>query len=310
MTSHLARLITGDALAQLKSLASASINCCVTSPPYWQLRDYGVKGQLGLEKTPEEYVSKLVKVFEEVRRVLKADGTLWLNLGDTYASDWPSPRRNIMGNGSMKQGSRKFRPSRLGTLKDKDLVGIPWRVAFALQRSGWYLRSDIIWQKPDPMPESVKDRPTRSHEYVFLFAKSHRYLYNVDAIREPHLAESLKKLTSPWKGSKCRGMAAGNQTLRPSQSCHPLGRNKRTVWTIPVAGYRGAHFSVFPEKLVEPCILAGCPKEGTVLDPFAGVGTTLLVASQLGRNSIGIEINDKYVRMAKERMETLEPGAG
>lgn len=272
-----ARIITGDALTVLGSLESGSINCCVTSPPYFGLRDYGVDGQLGLELTPEEYVADLVAVFGEVRRLLRDDGTLWLNLGDSYtngnttnSTGGPSPRQ-------MSNAGSWFEPRRIETgLRPKNLIGIPWRVAFALQADGWYLRSEIIWDKLNCMPESCKDRPTRAHETIFLLTKSPTYYYDADAIREPH----------------------GDM----SRFCHPLGRNKRSVWRIPTQPVPEAHFATYPEKLVEPCILAGCPPRGVVLDPFAGSGTTGIVACRLGRDFVGIELNPEYAEMAERRI--------
>jgi DNA modification methylase len=296
------KVIVGDALTELQKLPSQSINCCVTSPPYWQMRDYGVEGQIGLEKTLDEYVEAISAVFREVRRVLRSDGTLWLNIGDTYMTNAPTIRRNDFdrpGSAMLTDGARYM----LGKLKDKDLAGVPWRVAFALQADGWYMRSDIIWHKPNPLPESVKDRPTRAHEYMFLLSKSPRYYYDVDAIREPHQVASLRKRLSPWRGKQWRGSPRGDgNNLKPAQSCHPLGKNKRSVWTIPVYSFNGLHFSTFPEKLVEPCVLAGCPKDGVVLDPFAGAGTTLIVAARLGRRAIGIELKPAYTKLARQRL--------
>jgi DNA modification methylase len=293
------RVIVGDALTELRKLPSGSVHCCVTSPPYWQLRDYGVDGQLGLERTVGEYLAAMVRVFREVRRVLRDDGTLWLNLGDTYVSSWPCSQVKKVRLGSMKRKRTRL----IDGLKEKDMAGVPWRVALALQTDGWYLRSDIIWHKPNALPESVKDRPTRAHEYVFLLSKSRRYYYDVDAIREPCGQEGRRKRLPPW--SAPRYGARGNSPLdqRTGPAMHPKGRNKRTVWTIPVRGYRGAHTATFPEKLVEPCILASCPIEGTVLDPFAGVGTTLVVASHLNRNSLGIELNPDYSHSAREHVQ-------
>lgn len=298
------RLIVGDAAEQLSRRPSHSIHCCVTSPPYWQMRDYGVEGQIGLEPSLPKYLEKLVHVFREVRRVLRPDGTLWLNLGDTHLSTWPKVTANI---GDLTRASRlspKVPAERASAhLKPKDLAGIPWRVALALQADGWYLRSDIIWHKPNPLPESIKDRPTRAHEYLFLFSRSPRYYYNADAIREPHQHESYRKAQSPWSGPRFQNHPSrGAQNLKPAKMLHPKGKNRRSVWTIPVQGFKGQHFSTFPEKLVEPCILAGSPVGGTVLDPFLGTGTTALVALRLGRKAIGIEINPDYVRIARDRV--------
>ena len=269
----------GDALSVLKTMPDQSINTCITSPPYWGLRDYGVDGQLGLEPTPAEYVANLVEVFREVRRVLRDDGTLWLNLGDSYAGSgkgaWDNPSDKVKEVYVPKSQDYKHMDRvPIGT-KPKDLVGIPWMVAFALRTDGWYLRSDIIWHKPNAMPENVKDRPTKAHEYVFLLTKSRKYYYDYDAIKEP---------TRDGKDK----------------------RNKRTVWTINTNPFKGAHFAVFPEELVEPCVLAGCPEDGVVLDPFCGSGTTLLVANKLGRKAVGIEINPEYIEIARRRIGGAE----
>jgi len=263
-------IIQGDALAKLKELPSESVDCCITSPPYFGLRDYGVDGQIGLEESPEAYVSKLVEVFREVRRVLKKEGTLWLNLGDSYASAWASGRRNVIGN-----PSRTNRIIRMGDgLKEKDLIGIPWMVAFALRADGWYLRSDIIWAKGNPMPESVTDRPTKAHEYIFLFAKSERYFYDVDAIREPHTHKDAVRNTGDWaKSVKEPGYAdALPEAKKANRSCamsrpkdyigNINGRNKRTVWNINTKPFSEAHFAVFPPDLIKPCILAGTSERG------------------------------------------------
>jgi len=296
MTHH--KFYCGDALGILKQLPSESVNCCVTSPHYFGLRDYGVAEQIGLEQTPEEYVNRLVEIFREVRRVLKDDETLWLNLGDTY---------NAGRNGGHPGGKKQWRPkqgkylNRSGVnapgLKPKDLVGIPWRVAFALQANGWYLRSDIIWYKPNPMPESVKDRPTKAHEYIFLLTKSPHYYYDQDAIRES--ARPLKRKCKEY-GNGVILSAARNKS--GPVGTHPKGRNKRTVWTVATNPFKGAHFAVFPPDLIKPCILAGCPEGGTVLDPFSGSGTTSMVAKELGRNSVYIDMNPKYLKMALKRV--------
>lgn len=292
-------LYQGDALEILRQLPSGSVHTCVTSPPYWGLRDYGVEGQIGLEETPEEYVEKLVAVFREVRRVLRDDGTLWLNLGDSYTSGGRATRAPDRKSGAREMSVRP--PTPFG-LKPKDLVGIPWRVAFALQADGWYLRSDIIWAKPNALPESVRDRPTKAHEYIFLLSKSPRYYYDADAIREP-LAETTIK-----RGSKGKYVGAARKGLKqqPSKNAHvmghPLGRNKRTVWTVSTKPFKGAHFAVFPPDLIEPCILAGSPPGGIVLDPFFGSGTTGVVAEKHGRQWIGIELNPDYIEIARGRL--------
>jgi DNA modification methylase len=315
-------IITGDAREVLKTLPDKSVHCCVTSPPYWGLRDYGVDGQLGLEETPEEYVERLVQVFREVRRVLRDDGTLWLNLGDSYYRSWGNYAPTGKGGQREKHTERFDRRAYAGKvdwrpptsykheqLKPKDLVGIPWRVAFALQADGWYLRSDIIWHKPNPMPESVTDRPTKAHEYIFLLSKSERYYYDADAIREPH--KTNLPVVDKHKAGAYTDKHLDNQEADPfgSVGYHPKGRNKRTVWTVSTKPFSGTHFATFPEELIEPCILAGCPVGGTVLDPFFGAGTTGLVAVKLDRKYIGIELNPEYVKLAKERLRPVESQA-
>lgn len=272
----------GDCVAIMRTMADASVQCCITSPPYFGLRDYGHAGQIGLEDSPEAYVAKLVDVFREVRRVLRDDGTLWLNLGDSYARDsrvrWDNTSHT---NAGWKSGqSTRTAPNlvRAG-YKAKDLIGIPWRVAFALQADGWYLRQDVIWHKPNPMPESVTDRCTKSHEYVFLMSKSARYHFDAAAIKEPANPKNYR-----------RGRARCDT------------RNKRDVWSVNTKGFKGAHFAVFPEKLVEPCILAGCPVGGTVLDPFGGSGTVGVVAKRHGRNAILCELNPGYAELARKRI--------
>jgi DNA modification methylase len=302
-------LFEGDVLKALRRFPAESVQTCVTSPPYWGLRDYGVPGQLGLEPTPDEYVAHMVEVFAEVRRVLREDGTLWLNLGDSYAG----PNNGYSGDdrpsnkaGSLASGNRGARAAgqvrKMGNgLKQKDLVGIPWRVAFALQADGWYLRSDIIWHKPNPMPESVTDRPTKAHEYIFLMSKSPHYFYDIDAIREP-LDHPNRSGTNPRLAIDNTGLGAHGSAVNGGINSNPLGRNKRTVWTVTPKPYKGAHFATFPPALIEPCILAGTPVGGVVLDPFAGSGTTLAVAIQHGRRGVGIELNPAYITLAIERI--------
>jgi len=279
-------IINADVLDGLAQMDDGSVQTCVTSPPYWGLRDYGVEGQIGLEKTPDEYVERMVTVFREVRRVLKDDGTLWLNLGDSYAS--------------LALAS--------SAIKHKDIVGIPWRVAFALQADGWYLRQDIIWHKPNPMPESVKDRCTKAHEYLFLLSKAKRYYFDSDAIRE-EFADKRKGNPGVYKAGlqNCimpRGVHGKNVTGHGWNTDGSItGRNKRSVWTVATQPFSEAHFATFPPKLIEPCILAGCPVGGTVLDPFCGSGTTGMVALRHGRRFIGIELNAEYVDMAHRRIQ-------
>jgi len=374
-------LYVADVLDGLAELPDAAVHCCVTSPPYWGLRDYGEPGQLGLESTPEEYVENMVKVFRDVRRVLRDDGTLWLNLGDSYnGSQQTGGTNSISGKGGSQPhgGILKQAPG----LKPKDLVGIPWRVAFALQADGWWLRSDIIWAKPNPMPESVTDRPTKAHEYIFLLTKSQRYFYDADAVAEESVQEggwnsakdfaTRENMTAP---EIAKGADLEKQRTRGFGTHHPdvdrNTRNRRTVWTIATKPYPEAHFAVFPPELPEICIKAGtsekgcCPDCGapwervvevvervghkprldekrfkcgsgphpsnvteqrgwqptcyhthhhrdlgfridpepcTVLDPFAGAGTTLWRAKELGRKSIGVELNEEYIKMSLKRM--------
>ena len=325
-------VLVGDAIAQLRTLPAGTFRCVVTSPPYWGLRDYGVAGQLGLEVTPEEYVANLVSVFREVRRVLRDDGTVWLNLGDSYASTPPgnttkgvSAKSTLHGVNSasgayretLSQSVQTKRNTVVGGLKPKDLVGIPWRVAFALQADGWWLRSDIIWAKPNPMPESVTDRPTKAHEYIFLLAKSANYYYDVEAIKEPLADANAQRTTARYNTKKRYGVDnGGNGGLDGLASRMRLGthvnRNRRSVWRsdpatdvweLPTAPFKGAHFAVFPPALVEPCILAGSAKGDSVLDPFVGSGTTLLVARRHQRHAIGIELNTAYAKIAQDRLE-------
>ncbi len=326
-----AQLYVGDALDVLQGLPSESVQCCVTSPPYWGLRDYGVEGQLGLEPTPQLYVEDMVTAFQAVRRVLKVDGTLWLNLGDSYAGSWgaqsrPDGRPMALADGGDMLSARQIEAHPRGThtgslkntpgLKPKDLVGIPWRVAFALQADGWWLRSDIIWSKPNPMPESVTDRPTKSHEYVFLLTKSERYFYDADAIREPHtsgentangLAARAEIGDPNGKRGNTKSMNDGkDRTKPPSRPVgyvgHVNGRNARTVWEIATKPYQAAHFATFPPELASRCIKAGSKPGDTVLDPFGGSGTTASVATGLGRNAIYIDLNPDYLELARNRI--------
>lgn len=362
-------IITGDALTVLRAMPESSVDCVVTSPPYWGLRDYGHEGQMGLEESPETYVQGMVEVFREVRRVLSPTGTLWLNLGDCYATGagkvGSSPGGGAQGE-AWKKGNRGDRPGSpkhasgamgpmtqpnrlpIQGLKPKDLIGIPWRVAFALQADGWWLRQDIIWNKPNPMPESVTDRCTKAHEYIFLLSKSERYFINPDGMKEhavsTHLAgnqshkgtaayieqgdefhrtkgglvdfaqrERSKRDSFKREGSKREQVIPGQSvgTHRPDrdESTYDIAtRNRRSVWTIPTRPFTGAHFAVMPEALVEPCILAGCPEGGLVLDPFMGSGTTGAVALRHFRRFVGIELNPAYVEMATRRIAAAVPG--
>ena len=300
------QLIAGDCREAMATLEAGSVQCCVTSPPYYGLRDYGHDGQIGLEPTPEEYVARLVEVFREVRRVLRDDGTLWLNLGDSYAANRPYQVPSTKG--GAKHSSSQAAGGKAATvpdgLKPKDLIGIPWRVAFALQADGWYLRQDIIWHKPNPMPESVTDRCTKAHEYVFLLSKSARYYYDHEAVKEPATNRSPGN-KGPTKGGREYEEAEGEHH-RTAANLHNIGaretRNRRSVWTITTKPYAGAHFAVMPPDLVEPCILAGCPVDGLVLDPFTGSGTVGMVAVAHGRRFVGAELNADYLAMAEARI--------
>ncbi len=319
------KILQGNCLEVLKDLPEQSVNTCITSPPYWGLRDYGKGEQLGLEDTPEEFVESLVKVFREVKRVLRDDGTVWLNLGDSYASSTKgsggktnstlNAKRDLSGNLS---DDRKSQPSMKKTknfdlkkigLKAKDLVGIPWRVAFALQADGWYLRQDIIWHKPNPMPESVRDRCTKAHEYIFLLSKNAKYYFDNEAIKE----DAEQKIKSNRVGKKERvdyrpqGTIKDVVTGSDKTTVRTNKRNKRSVWTVTTKPYSEAHFATYPPDLIQPCVLAGCPEGGTVLDPFGGAGTTGLVAQQNDRDSILIELNPDYIEIAKERLNNDAP---
>jgi len=284
-----------DALTGLRQMDDQSVNCIVTSPPYWNQRDYGVEGQIGMEKSPEEYIQKIVFVFHEINRILRDDGTLWLNLGDTYDR------------------------------KTKNLLGIPWKVAFELQADGWHLRQDIIWSKPNPMPESVIDRCTKSHEYLFLLTKSAKYYFDHGAMLEEATGYDGRQDTK-YKGGK-KDISVGaherwryknlqSDGQRPNtmhfkrlvgeEYLSPV-RNRRSVWTVATEPFREAHFATYPEKLIEPCLLAGCPAGGIVLDPFMGSGTTAIVADRYNRSYIGFEINPEYIKIAERRIAKNQP---
>ncbi|WP_314408846.1 site-specific DNA-methyltransferase [Pseudomonas kuykendallii] len=356
------QILIGDALEQLRTLPAQSVHTCVTSPPYYGLRDYGVDGQIGLEQTPAEFIDRLVAVFAEVRRVLRDDGTCWVNMGDSYASiaggyapSGSAGKHDTVSaatRGAVLRGRRRSPPD---GFKAKDLMGMPWRLAFALQDDGWYLRQDIIWHKPNPMPESTRDRCTKAHEYLFLLSKSRRYYYDSDAIREPanygptptgvgfghgtdadnrgrgrisvpkgwdtstgdgghgsyHKDGAARAARDSFKrdGSKREHVIPGQRkgTHRPdrAESAHNiLTRNKRSVWTVATHGFTGAHFATFPPDLIRPCILAGAPRGGLVLDPFGGAGTTGLVAMQERRRSIICELNPEYAALARARLDT------
>jgi len=377
------QIFQGNSMTVLPQLDSQSVNCCVTSPPYWGLRDYGtssrdggdsectheptqewidhnlnakpafgngagtqsaaakkrwyksdgscprcgavrIDDQLGLESTPEEYVEKIVKVFSGVKRVLRDDGTLWLNLGDSYASGKgtcfnPGGGESSLGKERKDAGVHPLDRGNKSTLaasglKPKDLVGIPWRVAFALQADGWYLRSDIIWHKPNPMPESVTDRPTKSHEYIFLLSKGPKYYYDHEAIAEDSIGDyhgsrfdtgktAIHQLNRSSGKTRVHGNLSGRSDggggcNKPNQDT----RNKRTVWTVPTQPLKAAHFATFPPDLIKPCILAGCPKGGVVIDPFSGAGTSIMVAKERNRKGVGIELNPEYIEIAVKRL--------
>ena len=284
----------------LKDLPEQSVNTCITSPPYWGLRNYQEEEQLGLEDTPEEFVESLVKVFREVKRVLRDDGTVWLNLGDTYCGTGHKGNYTDPKHKEGRNGQKIALNNKIDGLKSKDLVGIPWRVALALQQDGWYLRQDIIWHKPNPMPESVTDRCTKSHEYIFLLSKNAKYYFDNESIKEDSVTIIKKRTRKTGTGVDSnignKGSAGNNGK-----------RNKRSVWTVPTKPFKGAHFATFPPDLIEPCVLAGCPEGGTVLDPFGGAGTTGLVAQQHNRDSILIELNPDYIEIAEKRLNNDAP---
>lgn len=346
------RIIEGDCIEGMRRLEGQSVNCVVTSPPYFGLRDYGHDGQIGLEASPDAFVAKLVEVFREVRRVLRDDGTVWLNLGDSYSGAGPSgasyqSKTTMEREGKSSDGAFRIskslaqrgltyaekKPIPTPGLKAKDLIGIPWRVAFALQADGWYLRQDIIWHKPNPMPESVRDRCTKAHEYIFLLSKSERYYFDSLAMQEPaskgaagsefHTGKtgahqlgraSTKPRTAGNKSHKYVTAYDGSDTEEHRTKAGLMNiadtpwetRNRRSVWTVATRPYKGAHFATFPPDLIRPCILAGCPKGGTVLDPFGGSGTTALVALEEGRKAVLCELNTDYIALAHKRLEGLQ----
>jgi DNA modification methylase len=307
----------GDCLASLRTMADQSVQCCITSPPYWGLRDYGHDGQIGLEETPEAYVAQMVEVFREVRRVLKDDGTLWLNLGDSYArqagpEESKYATKHTLNVGQIAAYDAGAIPAKKNVppqgLKPKDIVGIPWRVAFALQADGWWLRQDIIWHKPNPMPESVTDRCTKAHEYVFLLTKSQRYYYDAEAVSEASVDAASYRPRSPRNPDK----REGDKFFATKVGSHANGkvyatRNRRSVWTVTTKPYSGAHFAVMPEALVEPCLLAGSRPCDLVLDPFTGSGTVGAVAVNHGRSFVGCELNPDYIALARQRIGNVAP---
>lgn len=322
------RIYEGDCRDTMALLPEKSINCCVTSPPYFGLRDYGNDEQIGLEQTPEDFVQALVDVFREVKRVLRDDGTVWLNLGDSYAGSGKGPAGNLGAKNNERHLEHKHSKVVPDGLKPKDLIGIPWRVAFALQADGWYLRQDIIWSKPNPMPESVQDRCTKAHEYIFLLSKSPRYYFDNDAIKEqaqdwgerdrsngkyhnegsglrPHTGLAGKKTGIKFGGNKYgENNDPKHRTKSGNEYIVAETKNKRSVWSVSPKPFSGAHFAVYPPELIEPCILAGCPEGGTVLDPFGGSGTTAVVADRLKRDAVLCELNADYIEIARSRIET------
>jgi DNA modification methylase len=313
------RILVGDCIDTMRTLPDQSVHTCITSPPYFGLRDYGVDGQIGLEASPRDFIDNLVAVFREVRRVLRDDGTLWVNMGDSYAGSWGAQGRP-QGKGQMSgrrvtsarqinahpmfQSGTGVRGSEMG-MKPKDLMGIPWRLAFALQDDGWYLRQDIIWHKPNPMPESVRDRCTKAHEYVFLLSKSKQYYFD-----QASIAENAIEPRGPGNVSPVEALPGERPTENSNirGSLHKIGarptRNKRSVWSVATHSFKGAHFATFPPDLIRPCVLAGAPRGGLVLDPFGGAGTTALVAMQEGRRSVICELNPEYAALARRRLDT------
>jgi DNA modification methylase len=303
-----------DAIAGIKQLEPESVNCCVTSPPYYGLRDYGIDGQIGLESTPGEYITKLVNAFHEIWRVLRNDGTLWVNIADSYAGSGKGAWSNTTAQKETyvpnPQGAEAKIAKTFDGIKAKNLIGIPWALAFALRDNGWYLRQDIIWQKPNAMPESVTDRCTKSHEYIFLLSKQSNYYFDSKAISEPVSPRTIflaHRENPPRYG--------GNKyTKNPDKFCRTKSgnaygfherRNKRDVWDVPTKPFKEAHFATFPPELIKPCILAGCPENGVVLDPFMGSGTTGVTAAKLNRNFIGFDLNPDYCNMANRRTEPI-----
>lgn len=315
------RIVFGDCRETMRQLAAdgVRVQTCVTSPPYFGLRDYGHDGQLGLEQTPDEYIAAMVEVFRCVRELLADDGTLWLNIGDSYAGSWGSQGREYSGVGVSAISARQVAASQrkasgTGTIrqpgiKPKDLIGIPWMLAFALRADGWYLRQDIIWHKPNPMPESVRDRCTKAHEYIFLLSKSERYFYDSNAIKEPVAANTVQRLAQPnlaeqVGSSRVPGKTNGNMKAVGDA----VQRNRRSVWTVNTKPYKGAHFATFPTDLIKPCILAGSRPDDIVLDPFMGSGTTAAVAIQMGRQYIGCELNPDYGVLQEARIKAAKDG--
>ena len=302
-------IINRDALYALRELPEESVHCCVTSPPYYALRDYGLDMQIGREDTPEQYIDRLTEVFRELRRVLRSDGTLWLNIADTYCGTGNKGYHADPKNPRGRNGQAVSIARQAAGCKQKDLIGIPWLLAFALRADGWYLRSDIIWQKPNCLPEAVKDRPTKSYEHIFLLSKSPHYYYDTAAISEPVAPVTVERnkraVSDRTKYAKGVGGAKPQALFLPrSHSDMPTKRNKRDVWSVSTNSHRGyGHFAMYPERLIEPCILAGSPEQGLVLDPFFGSGTTGAVCKRLSRRYLGIELNPEYCETAKTRIQ-------
>ena len=306
-------IINRDALYALRELPEESVHCCVTSPPYYALRDYGLDAQIGREDTPEQYIDRLTEVFRELRRVLRSDGTFWLNIADTYCGTGNKGYHADPKNPKGRNGQAVSIARQAAGCKQKDLIGIPWLLAFALRADGWYLRSDIIWQKENPMPESVKDRLSRCYEHIFLFSKSKKYFFDYKAISEPIAPATAERLKRGMKGGNKYGKPVPGQPQpqsinRPREhgeikeaDINPL-RNKRDVWKINTVPFKGGHYAAYPPKLVETCLLAGCPEGGVVLDPFMGSGTTGMVAAQMGRHFVGVELNPEYTELAYKRI--------
>jgi DNA modification methylase len=303
------KVFFGDCRDSLRNMAAAGVKAqmCVTSPPYFGLRDYGHEGQIGMEELPEEFIANLVEVFACVRDVLADDGVLWVNMGDSYAANRGSGNSGIGAKQATNIGANLGRLKVPDGLKPKDLIGIPWMLAFALRADGWYLRQDIIWHKPNPMPESVTDRCTKSHEYVFLLSKSERYFYDHEAIKEPVAEASIARLAQPNLANQAGSARVPGKTNGNMKAVGTAeDRNKRSVWTVPTKPYSGAHFATYPPELIEPCVLAGSRVGDIVLDPFFGSGTTGEVALRLGRQYIGCELNPEYEPLQRER--TRQPG--
>lgn len=297
-----AKILVGDVLNRISDISDQSVQCVVTSPPYWGLRDYGNDQQIGLEQNPQDYIDAMVQVFNQVKRVLADDGVLWINIGDSYSGSGKGPAGNLGKTHNERHLENKTGGIVPEGMKPKDLVGIPWMLAFALRADGWYLRQDIIWAKPNPMPESVTDRCTKSHEYLFMLTKSAKYYFDNDAIKEPSANLGTTKIR--FGGNKYGDSDDSKHDTKSGNEYTDTGfRNKRDVWTVPTKPFRGAHFAVMPEALVQPCVLASSKVGDTVFDPFSGSGTVGVVANRLGRHYIGCELNEEYAKLSRERLE-------